>query len=151
MNRIFHRNPVNHVKEDIEMKIDELTEKVIGCAYRVHNELGTGFLEKVYENALRIELAEAGFAVKQQHPIPVTYHGQVVGEFYADLLIPDRLIVELKAVQKMAKEHEVQLVNYLTATGIDDGLLINFGPSVEVKRKFRKYKDRRQDSQDLQD
>ena len=133
------------------MHIDKLTETVIGCAYRVHNELGAGFLEKVYENALRVELADSGLAVKQQHPIPVTYRGQLVGDFYADLLIPDRLIVELKAVQNLAKEHEVQLVNYLTATGIDDGLLINFGASVEVKRKFRKYKDSRQDQQDLQD
>ena len=122
------------------MQIDELTEKVIGCAYRVHNELGTGFLEKVYENALRIELAEAGLAANQQHPIPVTYHGQLVGDFYADLLMDGQLIVELKAVQNLAKEHEVQLVNYLTATGIDNGLLINFGASVEVKRKFREYK-----------
>jgi len=124
------------------LTIDELTEKVIGCAYRVHNELGVGFLEKVYENALRIELGEAGLAVKQLHPIPVRYHGEVVGDFYADLKIEDRLIVELKAVQALAKEHEVQLVNYLAATGIDNGLLINFGSSVEVKRKFRVYKKR---------
>jgi len=127
-------------EKDREMHIDELTEKVIGCAYRVHNELGAGFLEKVYENALRIELAEAGLAVKQQHPIPVNYHGEVVGDFYADLMIEDSLIVELKAVQELCKAHEVQLVNYLTATGIDNGLLINFSASVEVKRKFREYK-----------
>ena len=124
------------------MKIDQLTEKVIGCAYHVHNELGAGFLEKVYENALRIELVEAGLSAKQQHPIPVLYHEQVVGEFFADLIVEDRLVIELKAVQKLAKEHEVQLVNYLTATGIDNGLLINFGSSVEVKRKFRTYKKR---------
>jgi GxxExxY protein len=124
------------------LTIDELTEKVIGCAYRVHNELGVGFLEKVYENALRVELGEAGLAVKQQHPIPVRYHGEVVGDFYADLKIGDRLIVELKAVQTLAKEHEVQLVNYLAATGIDNGLLINFGSSVGIKRKFRVYKKR---------
>jgi GxxExxY protein len=124
------------------MTIDTLTEKVIGCAYRVHNELGAGFLEKVYENALRIELAEAGMEVKQQHPIPVRYHGEVVGDFFADLKIGDRLIVELKAVQDLAKEHEVQLVNYLAATGIDNGLLINFGSSVDIKRKFRVYKKR---------
>jgi GxxExxY protein len=123
-------------------EIDELTEKVIGCAYRVHNELGGGFLEKVYENALRIELIEAGLPVRQQHPVPVTYHDEVIGDFYADLMIEDKLIVELKAVQNMAKEHEVQLVNYLTATGIDNGLLINFGDSVQVKRKFREHKTR---------
>jgi GxxExxY protein len=122
------------------MTIDALTEKVIGCAYRVHNELGTGFLEKVYENAMRIELAEAGLTAAQQRPIPVVYHGEVVGEYFADLIVEDRLIVELKAVQNVAKEHEVQLVHYLTATRIDDGLLINFGSSVVVKRKFRTYK-----------
>jgi GxxExxY protein len=132
------------------MNINDLTEKVIGCAYRVHNELGTGFLEKVYENALRIELGEAGLSVKQQHPIPVMYHGEVVGDFFADLMVEDHLIVELKAVQNTAKEHEVQLVNYLAATGVDDGLLINFGSSVEVKRKFRKYR-KRQDLHDEQD
>jgi len=132
-------------------EIDELTEKVIGCSYRVHNELGGGFLEKVYENALRIELIEAGLTVGQQHPIPVMYHGEMVGDFYADLMIEDKLIVELKAVQTMAKEHEVQLVNYLTATGIDNGLLINFGSSVAIKRKFREYKSSRQDAQDPQD
>ena len=122
------------------MTIDELTEKVIGCAYRVHKELGGGFLEKVYENALRIELTEAGITAKQQFPIPVHYHGQVVGDFYVDLMVEDRLIIELKAVRNLAKEHEVQLVNYLTATGINDGLLLNFGSSVEIKRKFRTYK-----------
>ena len=124
------------------MTIDTLTEKVIGCAYRVHNELGAGFLEKVYENALRIELAEAGMEVKQQHPIPVRYHGEVVGDFFADLMVQDELIIELKAVQNPAKEHEVQLVNYLAATGIDNGLLINFSSSVGIKRKFRVYKKR---------
>lgn len=124
------------------MTIDELTERVIGCAHRVHNTLGTGFLEKVYENALGIELGEAGLSVKQQHPIPVIYHGKVVGDFIADLMVEARLIVELKAVQHIAKEHEVQIVNYLTATGIDNGLLINFGRSVEVKRKFRQYRKR---------
>lgn len=124
------------------MTIDEVTEKVIGCAYRVHNELGAGFLEKVYENAMRIELAEMGLTAKQQHPIPVVYHGEVVGEYFADLMVEDRLIVELKAVQNVAKEHEVQLVHYLAATGIDDGLLINFGSSVDVNRKFRTYRPR---------
>ncbi len=129
--------------------INALTERVIGCAYAVHNALGPGFLEKVYENSLRIELDEAGLAVEQQQPVPVCYRKQVVGDFYADLIVEGRVIVELKAVQSVAKEHEVQLVNYLTATGIDDGLLINFGPSVVVKRKFRTY--RKRNGQDLQD
>jgi GxxExxY protein len=127
------------------METNSLTERIIRCAYAVHNQLGPGFLEKVYENALRIELEEAGLCAWQQHPIPVQYRGRIVGDFFADLLVESQIIIELKAVRSIAKEHEVQLVNYLTATGIDDGLLINFGPSVEVKRKFRQYK--RQDSQ----
>ena len=131
------------------MEINALTERIIGCAYAVHNELGSGFLEKVYENALRIELNAAGLAAEQQHPIPVRYHGQLVGDFFADLMLKGQVIVEVKAVQNLAKEHEVQLVNYLAATGIEDGLLINFGPPVEVRRKFKEY--RRQDSQDRQD
>lgn len=84
------------------MNINELTEKVIGCAYAVHNALGAGFLEKVYENALRLELAAAGLRVEQQCPIPVQYRGEVVGDFFADLMVEDRLIVELKAVQNIA-------------------------------------------------
>ena len=131
------------------MEINALTERIIGCAYAVHNELGPGFLEKVYENALRIELEEAGLCVSQQHPIPVRYRGRIVGDFFVDLLVENQVLVELKAVRTVAKEHEVQLVNYLTATGIDDGLLINFGYSVEVKRKFRQYKQ--PDPQNRQD
>jgi GxxExxY protein len=125
---------------EAEMTADHLTHILIGCAYKVHNTLGPGFLEKVYENALRIELEKAGFRVKQQAPINVIYEGQIVGEYYADLRVNERVVVELKAALVLAKEHEVQLVNYLTATGIKDGLLINFGPSVQVKRKFREYK-----------
>jgi GxxExxY protein len=121
------------------MKDDDLTQKIIGCAYKVHNTLGSGFLEKVYENALRIELEKQGLRVRQQEPISVTYDGHVVGEYYVDLWVDERVVVELKAAQTLAKEHEVQLVNYLTATRIDSGLLLNFGPSVQVKRKFREY------------
>ncbi len=122
------------------MKDKALTKKIIGCAFKVHNTLGSGFLEQVYENALRIELAKQGLEVKQQEPIKVYYEGQVVGSYYADLWVENRVIVELKAVRALSKAHEVQLVNYLTATGVDTGLLLNFGPSVEVKRKFREYK-----------
>lgn len=113
---------------------------IIACAYKVHNTLGSGFLEKVYENALRIELEKLGRKVKQQEPINVSYEGQVVGEYYADLWVDDSVVIELKAVQTLVKRHEVQLVNYLAATHIDDGLLLNFGSSVEVKRKFREYR-----------
>lgn len=119
---------------------DDFTQKIIGCAYKVHNALGAGFLEKVYENALRIELEKLGFNIKQQEPINVKYEGQIVGEYYADLWVDGRLVIELKAVQTLVQKHEVQLVNCLAATGIDDGLLLNFGPSVQVKRKFREYK-----------
>lgn len=122
------------------MTEDDLTRTIIGCAYKVHNTLGPGFLEKVYENALRIELVKGGFRVKQQEPINVVYDWQIVGEYYADLWVNERVLVELKAALVLAKEHEVQLVNYLNATGIKDGLLINFGPSVQVKRKFRVYR-----------
>ena len=122
------------------MTAKDLTQKIIGCAYKVHNTLGPGFLEKIYENALRIELEKAGFSVKQQEPINVKYDGEIVGLYYADLWIDDLIVVELKANLTLAKEHEVQLVNYLTATGVNDGLLINFGSSVQVRRKFREYK-----------
>jgi GxxExxY protein len=129
-------------KMDKMMDINKLTETIIRCAYQVHKTLGSGFLEKVYENALRIEMELAGLKAQQQTPVPVYYRDHLVGEYFVDLLVEDRVILEIKAVQQLAKEHEVQLVHYLTATGIEDGLLINFGPSVEVKRKFRTYKPR---------
>ena len=122
------------------MKIDHLTHTIIGCAYKVHNTLGAGFLEKVYENALRIELERAGISAKQKEKLIVWYEGQAVGEYVPDIWIEGQLIVEVKGVQTTLKEHEVQLVNYLAATGINDGLLINFGSSVQIKRKFREYK-----------
>lgn len=125
------------------MKDDLLTKIIIGCAYKVHNTLGPGFLEKIYENALRIELEKHGMKVKQQEPINVCYEGQVVVEYFADLWVDESVVIELKAAQTLVKQNEVQLVNYLTATGIDCGLLLNFGPSVEVRRKFREYKPKR--------
>lgn len=116
-------------------------KKIIGCAFTVHNTLGPGYLEKVYENAMCIELAKQGLQVRQQEPVIVRYDGQVVGEYIVDLWIEDRIIVELKAVQALTKAHEAQVVNYLTATNTDIGLLINFGaPSVQVRRKHRTYK-----------
>jgi len=122
------------------MNVDDITKKIIGSAFRVHNTLGSGFLEKVYENALCIELREADFKVLQQHPVPVYYCNRMVGDYFADLLIDDQIVVEIKAVENLASIHEVQLVNYLAGTNLDTGLLINFGQSVEVKRKFRFYK-----------
>ena len=129
------------------MQDEELTRTIIGCAFKVHNTLGPGFLEKVYENALAIELRQHGLRALQQSPIQVTYEGELVGDYYADLWIEERVIVEIKAVEKLHPRHEVQLVNYLTATGVDIGLLINFGSSVQVKRKYRKWENG-QDSQD---
>jgi GxxExxY protein len=122
------------------MEIHSITEKIIGCAYKVHNALGSGFLEKVYENALAMELRDGeDLSVKTQHPIPVFYRGKSVGEYFADLLVEETILVEIKAALQIHKEHEAQLVHYLTATKLDHGLLINFGPSVEVRHKYRTF------------
>jgi len=116
----------------------DLTERIIGLAYEVHNELGGGFLESVYETALAMLLDDAGLKYQRQTPVPVVFRGRVIGDFRADLLVDCRVIVELKAIDSLNKIHEVQLVNYLKATGIDIGLLINFGPSrVAIRRKVR--------------
>jgi GxxExxY protein len=116
----------------------DLCGQVIGAAMKVHSILGPGFLESVYQNALVWELQKSGFKVDAQRSITVHYDGQVVGVFTADLLVNDSLILELKANQVLVKPHEVQLVNYLVATGIDEGLLLNFGAQrLEYKRKFR--------------
>jgi len=113
----------------------KLTETVIGAAYTVHNTLGYGFAEKVYENALCAELEILGLASVQQVPIEVSYKGRIVGQYVADIMVDRKLIVEVKAVRELAKEHEVQLVNYLKATGMEVGLLINFGKKVQVRRR----------------
>ena len=116
----------------------DLCGQVIGAAMRVHSALGPGFLESVYQNALIWESQKLGLKVDAQRSITVRYDGQVVGLFTADLLVNDSLIVELKANQLLAKAHEVQLVNYLVATGIDEGLLLDFGAErLEYKKKFR--------------
>jgi len=117
------------------MRHQDLSEKIIKAAYRVHNELGHGFLEKVYKNALAIELGEAGLRCSCEVPLKVLYHGKVVGDYCADMVVEDKIVVEAKAVGKLDSVHEVQLVNYLKATGLNVGLLVNFGRSVEVKRR----------------
>ena len=117
------------------MKYSDLTERIINAAYRVHNFLGFGFLEKVYQNALMIELIGMGLKASSEMPIKVYYRNEIVGEYIADIIVEDKVILELKAVKDLAEIHEVQLVNYLKATGIEVGLLINFGHSVQVKRK----------------
>ena len=122
------------------MDIDNLTYKVIGSAYKVHNILGAGFLEKVYENALILELKKLGIYARQQVKLPVFYEGEQVGLYFPDLWIDDRLIIEIKAILTLSPEHETKLIHYLAATGIDDGLLINFGTSVQIRRKYRKPK-----------
>ena len=116
----------------------DLTGQIIGLAMKVHNVLGPGFLESVYQNALMLELREAGHKVESEKNIAVKYRETVIGMFVADLLVDDILIIENKAIQNLAIPHEVQLVNYLTATGLDEGLLLNFGgPRLEYKKKFR--------------
>lgn len=116
----------------------ELTESIIGCAYRVFNAMGFGYLESVYERCLLIELEESGIHAEYQVPIPVEYRGRVVGKFVADVLFQDTVIVELKSVRTLERSHEMQLVSYLVSTGKPVGLLINFGETgVQVKRKVR--------------
>ena len=120
------------------MKYQDLTESIIGCAYRVHNKMGFGFLESVYEKCLMIELKRAGLQAEAQPSITVYYEAEVVGEFVADVIVEDEIILELKSVRRVVKAHEVQLVNYLTATRKDVGLIINFAErKVEIKRKVR--------------
>ena len=124
------------------MEHEKITHNIIGAAYRVFNTLGFGFLESVYKKAMMIELSKNGLKVEEEKPLKVYYDNQVVGDFFVDLFIDKTVIVELKSVQSLAKEHEVQLVNYLNGLKKDVGLLINFGPSgVEVKRKYRKLLD----------
>jgi len=114
---------------------DSLTEQVIGCAYKVGNALGHGFLEKVYENALALELRDAGCKVETQKPITVFYRGTAVGDYIADIVVDEDLIVELKAVKSIENIHFAQCQNYLKATGKKLGLIINFGgEKVEVRR-----------------
>lgn len=120
------------------MEWEDKTRKIIGCAYRVYNTMGFGFLESVYEKCLVIEMQAVGLKVESQKVIPVRYKGFGVGDFTADVVADETVIVELKSVQKLIKAHEVQLVNYLVATGLPVGLLINFGETrVDVKRKVR--------------
>ena len=121
----------------VDYKHSEISEKIIGAAYDVHNTLGSGFLEKVYQNALMIELKLQGLSAEAEKPITVYYRGEVVGNYIADIVVEDKIIVEVKAINSLSEIHEVQLVNYLTATGIEIGLLLNFGKSVEVKRRIK--------------
>ena len=117
-------------------KHTDITEKIIKAFYKVYNTLGFGFLEKVYENAMFIELKNMGLFVEKQRRIKVFYEGLEVGDYFADLIVDEKVIVELKASEALCEEHEFQLINYLKATEIEVGLLLNFGKKPEFKRKI---------------
>jgi GxxExxY protein len=113
----------------------EITDKIIRAAYTVYNALGYGFTEKIYENAMAVEMNALGLTVAQQVPAQVFYKNQLMGDYLVDLLVEGKVILELKAVGVLTPAHEVQLVNYLRATGIEVGLLINFGPKIDIRRR----------------
>jgi len=118
-----------------DFKYKDITEKIIKAFYQVYNTLGYGFLEKVYENAMLIELKKLGLTAIPQSPIKVYYEEQIVGEYFADILVNEKVIVEIKSAKSLTEGNEAQLLNYLKATDIEVGLLLNFGPKPEVKRK----------------
>ena len=116
-------------------KHSDITSKILKAFYNVYNELGYGFLEKVYENAMFIELEKQGLFCERQEAIKVYYKNELVGDYYADIIVENKVIIELKAVEKIIKKHEVQLVNYLKATDIEVGLLLNFGSEPQIVRR----------------
>ena len=122
------------------MDINELIKTIMDSVKTIRRQLGPGYLESVYKNAMIVELRKRNISYEVERPIRVLYDNVVVGEFKADIIVENRLILELKAIQSLCVANEIQLVNYLTATGIDDGLLINFGsPQLQFKRKYRIY------------
>ncbi|MDM8338864.1 GxxExxY protein [Mediterranea massiliensis] len=121
---------------DTDFLYKEETDEIIEAFYEVYNTLGYGFLERVYQNALYQELKRRGFDCKAQYPIKVFFKGQEVGEYYADVLVNECIILELKAVDTLCKEHELQLINYLKATDMEVGLLLNFGERPQIRRKI---------------
>lgn len=127
------------------MNIEELIKRIIQCAFNVRMKLSAGFLESVYQNALLIELKENGLIAETEVPINVYYNNVIIGEFRADIVVDNTVVIELKAVQHLTTAHEAQLVNYLTATDIEHGLLINFGSEkIEIKRKYKTFKNTKQ-------
>jgi len=118
-----------------DFKYKELTEKIIKIFYKIYNKLDYGFLEKVYENAMMVEFKKEGIPAVPQSPIKVFYDGEVIGEYYADILIDNKIILEIKASRNLVDENEAQLLNYLKATNVEVGLLFNFGIKPEVRRK----------------
>ena len=127
----------------VDLIQEALTKRIIGSFYEVYNTLGYGFLEKVYENALCAEFEDVGLLYAQQVPIEVRYRGRAVGEYFADLVVDGAVIIEVKAVQTVLPQHEAQLLNYLKATGIEVGLVLNFGPRARVVRKVRQASSKR--------
>ena len=116
-------------------KHKELTEKIIKVFYRVYNKLGYGFLEKVYEKAMMIELRKENIPAAAQSPVKVCYEDEIIGEYFADILVENKIILEIKAAKNLLEDNEAQLLNYLKATEIEVGLLLNFGPKPEVRRR----------------
>lgn len=116
-------------------ELNQISEKIIGCSFKVSNTLGAGFLEKVYQNALMIELTDNGLYAEKEKAITIHYRGKIVGEYYADILVNKQVIIETKAIKSLNEIHQAQLLNYLKATNLHLGLLINFGtPKVQIKR-----------------
>jgi GxxExxY protein len=113
----------------------ELSDNIINCFYKVYNTLGFGFLEKIYQKSLEIELRKNGLMFESQYPVKVYYDNSIVGEYYADIFIESKIIVEIKAIEILVKESELQLINYLKSTNVEVGLLLNFGKKPEVKRR----------------
>jgi len=120
---------------DKEFLYEDITKKIIKCFYKVYDELGSGFLESVYERSLMIELENIGLKANSQKSLNVYYNNQLVGDFKADITVEDKVIIEIKAITKLTAQHEAQLINYLKATGIKVGLLVNFGEKLEFKRR----------------
>jgi len=123
------------LKADKNLLFAEITDKIIACAYDVYNKLGFGFSEKVYENAMMIKLSQRQLPSVQQAPINVHFEDQLVGEYFADIFVDNKIIVELKAVSLLSRAHEAQMINYLKATNVKVGLLINFGEKLKIVRR----------------
>lgn len=136
INQYFNKSDWTQINADNQdFKYKGLTEKIIKLFYMVYNKLGYGFLERVYGNGMILELRKEGISVISQFPIKVRYDNEIIGEYFADMLIDNKIIIEIKASKNLLEEHEAQLLNYLKATDIEVGLLLNFGPEPEIRRK----------------
>lgn len=124
------------VRKKFEGKHSELTGKILGAFFQLHKEMGYGFSEKVYQGAFAILLEELGLTVEQQKPIHVYFHGKVIGDYFADMIVDGVVLLELKSAEKIIAAYEAQMLNYLKATRIEVGLLLNFGPQAEFRRKI---------------